>query len=230
MTVRHNRYDAVKRTCDLLVAFVGLALTSPVQVGIAILVLAKHGRPVLFRQGRPGLRGDTFELLKFRTMRPYDEKRGWVTDQQRLTPTGRFLRASSLDELPSLINVIRGDMSIVGPRPLLVKYLDLYTPEQARRHEVRPGITGLAQVRGRNAISWETKFRLDIEYVDRKSFALDIRIVLETVAVVLRRRGVSAAGEATMPEYRGADACVEARSDCALHDDSRKPASAVGEA
>lgn len=198
-----NRFETVKRAFDLLIAVVGLLITFPIQLAIAILLFVKQGRPVLFRQLRPGLGGQTFYLLKFRTMRPYSEKKGWVTDEQRLTGLGRFLRSSSLDELPSLVNVIKGDMSIVGPRPLLLKYLDLYTPEQARRHEVRPGITGLAQVRGRNSLNWDEKFALDIEYVERKSLLLDIRIILKTVAVVLHRRGVSASGEATMPEFRG---------------------------
>lgn len=196
-------FETVKRVLDLLLALVGLLVTSPIQLAIAILLVVKQGRPVLFRQPRPGLGGQTFYLLKFRTMRPYSEKKGWVTDEQRLTGLGQFLRSSSLDELPSLVNVLKGDMSIVGPRPLLLKYLDLYTAEQARRHEVRPGITGLAQVRGRNSLSWEEKFALDIEYVERKSLLLDIRIILRTVAVVLHRRGVSASGEATMPEFRG---------------------------
>lgn len=213
-----NGYEALKRTLDLLIAVVGLFLTAPIQLSIAIFLLIKQGRPLLFRQARPGLHGEVFNLLKFRTMRPYNEKNGWVTDRQRLTTVGQFLRSSSLDELPSLINVIKGDMSIVGPRPLLVKYLGLYTSEQARRHEVRPGITGLAQVRGRNSISWETKFALDIEYVERKSLWLDIKIILETIAVVLHRRGVSASGEATMAEFRGTPAPVKTVPDLASRD------------
>lgn len=225
--MRHhrNRYDALKRTSDLLLAIVGLVLTSPLQLGIAVFLFLKQGRPILFRQARPGLRGEAFDLLKFRTMRPYNEKNGWVTDQQRLTAVGQFLRSSSLDELPSLINVIKGDMSIVGPRPLLVKYLELYSPEQARRHEVRPGITGLAQVRGRNAISWEKKFALDVEYVERKSLLLDIQIILETVAVVLHRRGVSAAGEATMSEFRGTRALAKGHAEGASQVASPEPGS-----
>lgn len=208
---RHiSRYDTFKPATDLAIALLGVLLTAPVQLGIALLLLMKEGRPVLFRQTRPGRHGESFELLKFRTMRPYSEEKGWVTDQQRLTSTGQLLRSSSLDELPSLINVIKGDMSIVGPRPLLLKYMNLYTAEQARRHEVRPGITGLAQVRGRNAISWEKKLALDIQYVERRSFLLDVKIILETFGVVMGRRGVSAAGEATMPEFRGTSASDQA--------------------
>lgn len=203
MSAAYERYRTAKRIFDISCALAGLAVTAPMQVAISIIVLIKHGRPVIFKQERPGLNGETFSLLKFRTMRPYDEQRGWITDEQRLTSFGRILRQSSLDELPSLINVLRGDMSLVGPRPLLVKYLDFYTPEQARRHEVRPGITGLAQVRGRNSITWEEKFAWDLEYVDRQSFLLDLRIILETINTVFRRTGVSAAGEATMPEFRG---------------------------
>lgn len=210
MKRNHSRYDTFKRAMDLMIALLGVLLTAPVQLGIALLLLIKEGRPVLFRQTRPGLHGKSFDLLKFRTMRPYNEDKNWVTDRQRLTATGNFLRSSSLDELPSLINVIKGDMSIVGPRPLLLKYINLYTAEQARRHEVRPGITGLAQVRGRNAISWEDKLALDIQYVERRSFLLDVKIILQTVRVVIGRRGVSAPGEATMPEFRGTPANDEA--------------------
>lgn len=206
MNRHYSKYDTFKRATDLAIALAGFVLTAPVQLGIALLLLMKEGRPVLFRQTRPGLNGESFELLKFRTMRPYSEEKGWVNDQQRLTTAGRLLRSSSLDELPSLLNVIKGDMSIVGPRPLLLKYMNLYTAEQARRHDVRPGITGLAQVRGRNAISWEKKLALDIQYVEKKSFLLDVKIMLETVGVVMGRRGVSAAGEATMPEFRGTSA------------------------
>jgi lipopolysaccharide/colanic/teichoic acid biosynthesis glycosyltransferase len=227
MRLGRNLYDVLKRTSDLFIAAVALLLTSPIQLGIAIFLLVKQGRPILFRQARPGLRGQTFDLLKFRTMRPYNEKNGWLTDEQRLTAVGQFLRSFSLDELPSLINVLKGDMSIVGPRPLLVKYLELYTPEQARRHEVRPGITGLAQVRGRNSISWEKKFALDVEYVERKSLLLDIQILLETVAVVLHRRGVSASGEATMSEFRGTRVSAKARPDRASHDASPQSGSTM---
>jgi lipopolysaccharide/colanic/teichoic acid biosynthesis glycosyltransferase len=170
------------------------------------LVRSKLGSPVLFRQVRPGLNGKPFEMVKFRTM---TDERGadgaLLSDAQRLTPFGRFLRASSLDELPELWNVIKGDMSLVGPRPLLMEYLSLYTPEQARRHEVRPGITGWAQVNGRNAISWADKFALDVWYVEHLSLWLDVQILWRTVRKVLVRDGISAAGEATMTAFTGAE-------------------------
>lgn len=197
-------YDRVKRAMDLSLAAVGLVVSAPVQAVVAGVVLATHGRPVLFRQERPGKDGVSFELVKFRTMRHPDATH--VTDAERLTPVGRMLRATSLDELPTLWNVVKGEMSLVGPRPLLVAYLDRYTPEQSRRHEVRPGVTGLAQVRGRNGLSWDDKLALDVEYVDNRSLALDLRILAETVAVVLRRSGVSAAGHVTMSEFRGSQA------------------------
>lgn len=196
-----TRYDATKRALDASVAAVGLVATAPLQAVVALAVLAKHGRPVLFRQPRPGKDGRVFELVKFRTMLLPDAQR--VSDADRLTPLGRFLRSTSLDELPTLWNVLKGDMSLVGPRPLLVQYLERYSPEQARRHEVRPGITGLAQVRGRNGLSWDEKLALDVEYVDHRSPALDLRILWETVAVVLLRRGVSAEGHVTMSEFKG---------------------------
>jgi lipopolysaccharide/colanic/teichoic acid biosynthesis glycosyltransferase len=158
---------------------------------------------VLFRQMRPGRHGEPFELVKFRTMHRVDPERGLVDDASRLTPVGRALRATSLDELPTLWNVVRGDMALVGPRPLLMHYLERYSDEQGRRHEVRPGLTGLAQVSGRNALSWDDKLRLDVEYVKRRSFWLDLRILVATVVVVARRRGISARGQATMPEFRG---------------------------
>ncbi|TBT82581.1 sugar transferase [Propioniciclava sinopodophylli] len=186
---------------DASVAAVGLVATAPLQAVVALAVLAKHGRPVLFRQPRPGKDGRVFELVKFRTMLLPDAQR--VSDADRLTPLGRFLRSTSLDELPTLWNVLKGEMSLVGPRPLLVQYLDRYTPEQARRHEVRPGVTGLAQVRGRNGLDWDEKLALDVEYVDHRSLALDLRILWETVAVVLLRRGISAEGHATMAEFQG---------------------------
>ena len=196
-----TRYDATKRALDASVAAVGLVATAPLQAVVALAVLAKHGRPVLFRQPRPGKDGRVFELVKFRTMLLTDAQR--VADADRLTPLGRFLRSTSLDELPTLWNVLKGDMSLVGPRPLLVQYLDRYTPEQARRHEVRPGITGLAQVRGRNGLDWDEKLSLDVEYLDHRSFALDLRILWETVAVVLLRRGISAEDHVTMTEFQG---------------------------
>ncbi|MFP3395329.1 sugar transferase [Brevibacterium sp. H602] len=191
----------MKRIADICFSVIGLILASPVIAGVALVVLAVHGRPVLFRQSRPGLGGKVFDILKFRTMVEPDGER--VTDGQRLTRLGRFLRASSLDELPSLWNVVCGDMSFVGPRPLIVEYLDLYTPEQARRHEVRPGITGLAQVRGRNDLEWADRFRLDVEYVDGRCLRIDISIVLQTVRTVVGRRGISKHGHDTMPVFTG---------------------------
>lgn len=196
-------YDPVKRGIDVVVGSAALILTAPLQAVLALVVRRKLGSPVLFRQLRPGKDGQIFELAKFRTMLEPDESRGLLTDEQRMTPFGAFLRSTSLDELPTLLNVVRGDMSLVGPRPLLVRYLDRYTPEQARRHEVRPGVTGLAQVNGRNAITWDEKFAKDIEYVDNRSLRLDTAIVWRTLAQVVRRHGISADGDATMPEFLG---------------------------
>jgi lipopolysaccharide/colanic/teichoic acid biosynthesis glycosyltransferase len=195
--------DLVKRMIDVVVAAVGLLLTAPVQAVLAVMVARKLGRPVLFRQQRPGRFGKPFTLLKFRTMREANPAAGLVTDADRLTPFGVSLRSASLDELPTLWNVLRGDMSLVGPRPLLMQYLDRYSPEQARRHEVRPGITGLAQVCGRNALTWEQKFAADVDYVNRRSSSIDIRIFARTVGSVMRRDGISAVGDATMPEFMG---------------------------
>lgn len=199
-------YDPIKRVVDVLVGGLVLVASLPVQALLALVVRRKLGSPVLFRQQRPGKDGEIFELVKFRTMVEVDESRGLVTDAQRLTPFGAFLRSTSLDELPTLWNVVKGEMSLVGPRPLLVRYLDRYTPEQARRHEVRPGVTGLAQVSGRNAITWDEKFAKDVEYVDRRSLRLDASIVWRTVAQVARRDGISADGEATMGEFEGVQA------------------------
>ncbi|MFG2063048.1 sugar transferase [Micromonospora sp. NPDC048871] len=196
-------YDPLKRLFDLVAASLLLVLAAPVMLVVALVVLATMGRPVLFRHTRPGRHGTLFDLVKFRTMHEVDPARGLVTDAERLTRVGRWLRASSLDELPELWNVLRGEMSLVGPRPHLVKYLELYTSEQARRHDVRPGITGLAQVRGRNAIGWEEKFTYDIEYVDERSLLLDLRILAATVRVVVRREGIAAPGAATWHEYTG---------------------------
>ena len=193
-----------KRLLDIVVAGLALVVGAPFLLIIALVVLATMGRPVLFRQQRPGLHGKPFQLLKFRTMLS-DAKLGTdvASDARRLTRTGRFLRATSLDELPELWNVLRGDMSLVGPRPLLMQYLGRYTPEQARRHDVRPGLTGWAQVNGRNALSWEEKFVLDTWYVDNRSFWLDLKIILMTAASLFRPRGISAEGSATMPEFMG---------------------------
>jgi lipopolysaccharide/colanic/teichoic acid biosynthesis glycosyltransferase len=197
--------DRVKRTMDVALAGVALVLLAPVTLAVAMLVLLAMGRPVLFRQTRPGAAGRLFKLVKFRTMRVADASRGAVSnlasDGARLTRLGAFLRATSLDELPTLWNVVRGDMSLVGPRPLLVEYLDRYTPEQARRHELRPGITGLAQVRGRNALSWDEKFAFDVWYVEHRSLKLDLHILAQTILAVVRRDGIAAENNATMPEF-----------------------------
>ena len=198
----------MKRLFDLTAAALGLlALALPLLALIA-LVRIKLGRPVFFRQTRPGLHGQPFQMVKLRTMTDARGPDGaLLPDAERLTPFGRFLRASSLDELPELWNVLKGDMSLVGPRPLLMEYLPLYTPEQARRHEVRPGITGWAQVNGRNALSWEEKFALDVWYVDHQSLWLDIRILWMTAVKVLRRQDISAPGEATVEYFKGNREC-----------------------
>ena len=198
-------YDVVKRALDVATATVGLVVLSPVILITAIAVRMNLGSPVLFSQPRPGRDGRVFRLYKFRSMRTVDEARGWISDEQRLTRFGRVLRSTSLDELPSLWNVLRGDMSIVGPRPLLVEYLPRYTQEQARRHEVRPGITGLAQVSGRNTVDWEQRFALDVRYVDSRSLALDVRILFGTVRSVVVREGISAEGHVTMRKFGEAD-------------------------
>src|SRR5690606_3604176 len=193
-----------KRAFDVGLATLALVVLSPVLLVTAVLVRRKLGAPVLFRQTRPGLRGVPFEILKFRTMTDTVGPGGaLLPDEERLTPVGQLLRSTSLDELPELINVIRGEMSLVGPRPLIMRYLERYTPEQARRNLARPGITGLAQVRGRNALSWEERFALDVEYVDGWSLGLDLRILAETVVTVLRRDGISTEGHATAPEFMG---------------------------
>jgi sugar transferase EpsL len=187
-----------KDVLDRLAALLGLALLSPVLAALALLVRLSLGRPIFFRQQRPGLHGRPFGLFKFRTM-----KDGSGSDEERLTPVGRFLRAWSLDELPELWNVLKGDMSLVGPRPLLMQYLPRYTPRQARRHEVKPGLTGWAQVNGRNAVSWDEKFELDVWYVDNWSLWLDACILGRTVWQVMRREGISHEGHATMTEFMG---------------------------
>lgn len=196
-----HAYDALKRAGDIICSAFGLVILSPVILVVTAVVLAAHGRPVFFRQDRPGRDAVVFELVKFRSMRHADETH--ITDAERLTLVGRILRSTSLDELPTLWNVLKGDMSLVGPRPLLVRYLERYSPTQARRHEVRPGITGLAQVSGRNAIDWESKLSLDVQYVDRRCLRLDFGILWRTIASVVRMHGISAAGEATVREFEG---------------------------
>jgi lipopolysaccharide/colanic/teichoic acid biosynthesis glycosyltransferase len=204
----HRAYDVVKRLGDVLASLVLLVVLSPLIFVTALAVRAKLGAPVLFRQQRPGVEGRVFTLYKFRTMTAADagdDLEATGTDAARLTPLGRLLRASSLDELPELWNVLRGDMSMVGPRPWLVEYLPRYTREQARRHEVRPGITGWAQVHGRNELDWDERILMDVWYVDNRSLLLDLRILLMTFATVLSARGVSAPGHATMDPFVGAE-------------------------
>lgn len=194
----------MKRLFDLVVTVLAAPVWLPVLGVVALLVRQKLGSPVLFTQTRPGLGGRPFTLYKFRTMTDARDAAGnLLPDAERLPPFGRFLRSTSLDELPELWNVLRGDMSLVGPRPLLMQYLGRYTPRQARRHEVRPGITGLAQVSGRNALSWDDRFELDVWYVENHTLALDLKILWQTVAKVFKREGISAQGEATMPEFQG---------------------------
>ncbi|WNL39577.1 sugar transferase [Halomonas sp. PAMB 3232] len=194
----------MKRLFDFLVSLLALSLLSPVLLVVALLVRSKLGSPILFRQIRPGLHGKPFEMVKFRTMKDaYDAQGHPLPDDQRLTRFGNFLRATSLDELPELWNVLKGDMSLVGPRPLLMEYLPLYSAEQYRRHEARPGVTGWAQINGRNAISWDDKFKLDVWYVDNHSLWLDLKILMLTVKKVLVRDGISAEGEATMTKFTG---------------------------
>ncbi len=193
-----------KRMLDITVSASALLLLAPVMGVVAWQIGRRLGSPVLFRQSRPGRHGQPFEMIKFRSMRDAVDSHGRaLPDAQRLTPFGDFLRSTSLDELPGLWNVFKGDMSLVGPRPLLMEYLPLYSPQQRRRHEVRPGITGWAQVNGRNALSWEDKFRLDVWYVEHQSFWLDMRILLLTIKKVLIRDGIRADGEATMARFTG---------------------------
>lgn len=209
-----NLYRKVfKRAADFMVALLLLLLLSPViAIVLFILWIANRGQ-VFFLQERPGLHAKSFRIVKFKTMRDaWDANGDRLPDEIRLTQVGKVIRAASLDELLQLINVLKGDMSLVGPRPLLVQYLSRYSKEQARRHEVKPGITGWAQVNGRNAISWEEKFKLDVEYVDRQSFALDLKILYLTLIKVFKREGISANGEATMSEFRGSSIAGESDS------------------
>ena len=194
----------MKRLFDIAVSAVALVLLSPIMLVVALMVRSKLGSPVLFRQVRPGLNGKPFTLVKFRTMRDAQDRSGRpLPDEERLISFGRTLRSTSLDELPELWNVLKGDMSLVGPRPLLMQYLERYSPEQARRHDVRPGLTGWTQVKGRNALNWPEKLMLDIWYVDNRSFLLDLRIMAMTVKQLFARQGISHEGSETMPEFMG---------------------------
>jgi sugar transferase EpsL len=193
-----------KRLLDLLIVLLAIPVAIPILILTALLVRWRLGSPVLFRQLRPGKHGRPFQLVKFRSMLPETDAAGLaLSDEDRLPAFGRFLRSTSLDELPEIWNVLKGEMSLVGPRPLLPEYLALYSPEQARRHEVPPGLTGWAQINGRNGLSWEDKFRLDVWYVDNRSLWLDLRILMLTIVRVLKRDGISAAGKSTMPPFRG---------------------------
>lgn len=207
-TVRHQVATAPgtwwKRGVDLVLTVPAIVVLAPVYAAVALAVRLNLGRPVIFSQQRPGKNGIPFTLYKFRTMRDARDACGeLLPDARRLTRLGAFLRATSLDELPELVNVLRGEMSLVGPRPLLMEYLPLYSPEQRRRHDVRPGVTGLAQVNGRNALTWREKFALDVEYVDRVSFVLDVRILMLTIVSVVRSEGISHRGHVTMEPFRG---------------------------
>lgn len=202
-------FDASKRAFDVAASAVALVALAPVMGSVGALVALKLGRPVLFRQERPGRDGKVFELVKFRTMLNVDEAQGVITNEQRMTSFGSSLRALSLDELPSLINVLKGDLSLVGPRPLLVKYLSLYTPEQARRHEVRPGLTGLAQVSGRNSLAWEERFSRDVHYVDNRSWMMDLKILALTVVKVLRRDGITTGNNVVGSPFTGSGPSVQ---------------------
>lgn len=194
-----------KRALDIFTAVPLFVLSLPVQAAAALAIRTTMGSPVLFRQARPGLGGEPFTMRKFRTMHPVDPDRGWTDDASRMTPLGALLRSTSIDELPTIWNIVTGDMSLVGPRPLLMRYIERYSPEQARRMAVKPGLTGLAQVSGRNAQGWDDRFKLDVAYVDNCSFKLDVKIIWRTVWTVLRREGISAEGVATMPEFRASD-------------------------
>ena len=206
LTGRLGINKMLKRIFDVVVSATALLLLSPVIALVAWQISRKMGSPVLFRQTRPGLWGKPFQMVKFRTMKDAVDSQGNpLPDAERLTPFGQFLRSSSLDELPELWNVLKGDMSLVGPRPLLMEYLPLYSTEQYRRHEVRPGVTGWAQVNGRNSLSWDEKFKLDVWYMDNRSLWLDIKILFLTVKKVLVRDGISAEGEATMAKFTGND-------------------------
>lgn len=202
-----------KRMLDIVASLCALLALIPVYCIIGMLIALRMGRPILFRQTRIGAKGRAFELIKFRTMSDCRDRAGKpLDDSKRLTPLGKFLRSTSLDEIPEFWNVLKGDMSLVGPRPLLPEYVELYTPEQFRRHDVRPGLTGLCQVEGRNQLGWAEKFALDVAYVDRVSFALDVKILFRTLLAVLTGKGVSAEGYATMPRFEGTPQGSDARA------------------
>lgn len=199
-----NRVIGIKRLFDFIVAGIGIVVTSPIMIIFAILIRMKLGKPIIFKQQRPGLHGNPFYVYKFRTMTDeVDENGELLPDHIRLTKLGRLIRKLSVDELPQLFNVLKGDLSLVGPRPLLMEYLPLYTAEQARRHDVKPGITGWAQVNGRNAITWEEKFKLDVWYVENQSFWLDLKILFLTIVKVVKSEGINQAGQATMEKFTG---------------------------
>ncbi|MDO4784052.1 MAG: sugar transferase [Propionibacteriaceae bacterium] len=200
--MKRELFDRIKRAADVAVAATALVVTAPIQAAVAVLVRKNLGSPVIFRQERPGKDGRMFTMYKFRTMRSASEH--LISDEDRITPFGAWLRSTSLDELPELFNVLKGDMSLVGPRPLLPEYLPLYTPRQARRHEVRPGVTGLAQVKGRNAMPWAERLAWDVRYVDNRSIGLDLWVLFTTFAVVFKREGIAEAGQATMTDFTGA--------------------------
>lgn len=201
--LRLRAFDFSKRAFDFLAASAALLILWPVMLGTAFMVRLRLGKPVLFRQMRPGRNGVPFKLLKFRSMLDVDETHGITTNQQRLTPFGARLRSTSLDELPSLVNIVKGEMSVVGPRPLLMKYLPLYSAEQNRRHEVRPGLTGLAQINGRNALDWDSRFELDVFYVDHRSWSVDLKILVSTLGKVLHRDGIVSTGHAAGAPFLG---------------------------
>lgn len=218
LSIRVQR--VIKRGVDIAASATGLIVLSPVMGATALAVRLSMGNPVLFRQERPGQDGEPFNILKFRTMHHVNPAKGLVDDASRLTEVGKLLRSTSLDELPELFNVLRGDMSLVGPRPLRMKYLERYSPRQARRHEVPPGITGLAQVSGRNGITWEERFEYDVQYVDNWSLLLDAKILLDTILVVLRREGISEEGQVTMTEFTGSSDKGSSDKDVSANADS----------
>jgi len=201
-----KRESVIKRLIDIIVSLLGLIFLSPFFAILFIAIRINMGTPVFFRQKRPGLNAQTFEMIKFRSMKDVTDSKGnLLPDSERLTKLGKFIRETSLDELPELWNVLKGDMSLVGPRPLLIEYLPLYSAEQARRHNVRPGVTGWAQVNGRNAITWDEKFKLDVWYVENQTLIFDMKILLLTLSKVIRRDGISAEGDATMPKFGGSE-------------------------